>query len=56
VDIAIVCDTHMPRGDRRLRIIRLRALFPTADAVVFGHSHMPLHELSPEGFQIFKPW
>jgi hypothetical protein len=33
---------------------RLRALFPEADAVVFGHSHMPLHE-SADGFQIFNP-
>ena len=28
--------------------------FPTADAVVFGHSHMPLHERDG-GFQIFNP-
>ena len=42
-------------GPVRGRITRLRALFPTAHAVVFGHSHMPLHERSPEGFQIFNP-
>jgi putative phosphoesterase len=36
------------------RIKRLRLRFPDADAVVFGHSHMPLHER--EGaFQIFNP-
>jgi putative phosphoesterase len=37
------------------RISRLRALFPNADAVVFGHSHVPLHDRSPDGFQIFNP-
>ena len=28
--------------------------FPDADAVVFGHSHLPLHE-ERDGFQIFNP-
>jgi len=23
--------------------------------VVFGHSHSPLHERAPDGFQIFNP-
>jgi predicted phosphodiesterase len=32
----------------------MRARFPTADAVVFGHSHLPLHE-QRDGFQIFNP-
>ncbi|MFL5839120.1 MAG: metallophosphoesterase family protein [Thermoleophilaceae bacterium] len=36
------------------RLERMRALFPKADAVVFGHSHIPLHE-EREGFQIFNP-
>jgi putative phosphoesterase len=36
------------------RIDRLQRLFPEADAVVFGHSHAPLHE-SRRGFQIFNP-
>lgn len=39
-------------ADRRLD--RLRARFPDADAVVFGHSHLPLRE-EREGFQIFNP-
>ena len=26
-----------------------------ADAVVFGHSHLPLHERAADGFQIFNP-
>jgi uncharacterized protein len=37
------------------RIGRLRAQFPTEHAVVFGHSHIPLHERAPDGFQIFNP-
>ena len=39
-------------ADRRLQ--RLRRRFPEADAVVFGHSHIPLHE-EDGGFQIFNP-
>ena len=38
------------------RLARLRPRFPGADAVVFGHSHIPLHERDPAtGFQIFNP-
>src|SRR3954466_13771129 len=48
--IAMVHDA----GPRRGRVERLRAAFPDADAVVFGHSHMPLHDESG-GFQIFNP-
>ncbi len=36
------------------RLARLRARFPDADAVVFGHSHLPLHE-QRDGFHIFNP-
>ena len=36
------------------RLARMRAAFPDADAVVFGHSHIPLHERDG-GFQIFNP-
>lgn len=48
--VAVVHDSG-PRGGR---LSRLRARFPAADAVVFGHSHMPLHE-EEGGFQIFNP-
>lgn len=41
-------------GPRRGRLRRLRARFPDCEAVVFGHSHMPLHE-TDGGFQIFNP-
>ena len=37
------------------RLERLRLRFPDCAAVVFGHSHIPLHETAPDGFQIFNP-
>jgi putative phosphoesterase len=37
------------------RLERMRRRFPGADAAVFGHSHLPLHEHGREGFQIFNP-
>ncbi len=36
------------------RLRRLRLAFPECDAVVFGHSHIPLRE-EEDGFQIFNP-
>lgn len=41
-------------GARDGRLRRLRRRFPDADAVVFGHSHLPLHK-AKDGFQIFNP-
>jgi putative phosphoesterase len=41
-------------GPARGRIARMRRRFPDAAAVVFGHSHIPLHETDGE-FQIFNP-
>ncbi len=49
--IAVIHDAGPARG----RIARLRARFPDADAVIFGHSHIPLHERDGDGFQIFNP-
>ena len=48
--VAMVHDAGPSRG----RLDRLRGRFPGADAVVFGHSHLPLHEQA-DGFQIFNP-
>jgi putative phosphoesterase len=48
--LAIVHDAGPATG----RIKRLRLRFPEAAAVVFGHSHMPLHERDGD-FQIFNP-
>jgi uncharacterized protein len=50
VVLGVVHDAGPAKG----RLERLRARFPDADAVVFGHSHMPLHE-ERDGFQIFNP-
>jgi uncharacterized protein len=41
-------------GPSRGRLARMRRRFPEADAVVFGHSHIPLHEAAGD-FQIFNP-
>jgi uncharacterized protein len=50
--IAMVHDAG-PRNDR---LERMRRRFgDRADAVIFGHSHLPLHERAPDGFQIFNP-
>jgi putative phosphoesterase len=48
--IAMVHDAGPAKG----RLGRMRRRFPAADAVVFGHSHLPLHE-EEDGFQIFNP-
>jgi hypothetical protein len=52
VHIAMVHDA----GARTGRLERMRRRFgDQADVVVFGHSHMPLHEQAPDGFQILNP-
>jgi putative phosphoesterase len=48
--IAITHDAGPAQG----RIFRLRERFPHADAVIFAHSHLPLHEEEGD-FQIFNP-
>jgi uncharacterized protein len=43
-------------GPRPGRLERMRRRFgERADLLVFGHSHLPLHEEAPDGFQIFNP-
>ena len=50
--IAMVHDAGPAVG----RLQRMRARFgDVADALVFGHSHLPLHERAADGFQIFNP-
>jgi uncharacterized protein len=52
VAIGLVHDAGPARG----RLERMRARFPECSAVVFGHSHVPLHETTADGaFQIFNP-
>jgi uncharacterized protein len=53
LDGALIAMVH-DAGPAKGRLERMRLRFPDADAVVFGHSHMPLHE-EVEGFQIFNP-
>ena len=48
--VAVVHDA----GPKAGRLERMRLRFPEADAVVFGHSHLPLHERQGD-FQIFNP-
>ncbi|MEA2467402.1 MAG: uncharacterized protein QOJ57_1528 [Thermoleophilaceae bacterium] len=53
--IAVIHDAGPAKG----RLDRMRRRFPGVDAVVFGHSHVPVHERAPGGrsgrFQIFNP-
>jgi putative phosphoesterase len=52
---ARIAMTH-DAGVRPGRLERMRRRFDgRADAVVFGHSHLPLHERARDGFQIFNP-
>lgn len=51
VRIGVVHDA----GPASRRLERLRAWFPDTDAVVFGHSHIPIHERATDGFQVFNP-
>jgi putative phosphoesterase len=54
VRIGMVHDAGAAAG----RLARQRRAFPECDAVVFGHSHVPLHESVVEAgfaFQLFNP-
>jgi predicted phosphodiesterase len=41
-------------GPKEGRLARLRRMFPAADMVVFGHSHIPLQAVEGN-FRIFNP-
>ena len=49
--LAVVHDAGPEAGRRE----RLRRRFPGAGAVIFGHSHIPLHDAAPDGFFILNP-
>jgi putative phosphoesterase len=51
VTIGMVHDSGPTPGRAR----RVRALFPAADAVVFGHSHTPCNETGLDGQLLFNP-
>jgi putative phosphoesterase len=49
--IAVLHDAGPAAG----RLARMRRRFPDADAVIFGHSHIPLLQTAPDGFAILNP-
>jgi putative phosphoesterase len=51
VEVAMVHDS----GARAGREARMRRRFPTADVVVFGHSHIPWNEEGLDGQILFNP-
>jgi uncharacterized protein len=51
LQIAMIHDS----GARKGREARLRRRFPTADLVVFGHSHIPIDAPGLEGQRLFNP-
>jgi putative phosphoesterase len=50
ISVAMIHDSGPASG----RLRRMRAAFPAADLVVFGHSHIPLDASEP-GLRIFNP-
>ena len=50
VQVAMIHDS----GPRDRRTARMRQRFPTADLVVFGHSHIPM-DLTADGIRVFNP-
>lgn len=51
VRVGMVHDSGPTRG----RAARLHAMFPDADVVVFGHSHVPWDEEGVDGQRLFNP-
>jgi uncharacterized protein len=51
VSLAMVHDSG-PKGGRARRLHRW---FPSADLVVFGHSHLPFDEIGIDGQRLFNP-
>ncbi len=48
--LAMIHDSGPTSG----RLPRMRRRFPTADLVVYGHSHIPMN-VTDDGFRIFNP-
>jgi uncharacterized protein len=51
VRVAMVHDSGPSAG----RPSRMKRMFPDADVVIFGHSHLPLDEAGIEGQLLFNP-
>lgn len=49
--VAMIHDAGPPHG----RASRMRRAFPRAQVVIFGHSHIPLHERDADGLELFNP-
>lgn len=49
--IAMIHDAGPAAGRER----RMRRAFPYAAVVIFGHSHIPLHESGDDGLELFNP-
>jgi putative phosphoesterase len=50
VQVAMIHDSGQKAG----RTARMRRRFPTADLVVFGHSHIPM-DVTGDGVRVFNP-
>lgn len=50
LQVAMIHDS----GPKERRTARLRGRFPTADLVVFGHSHIPM-DATGDGLRVFNP-
>lgn len=51
VRVAMIHETGATKG----RAARVHKIFPDADVVVFGHSHMPVDEIGVGGQRLFNP-
>lgn len=51
VEVAMIHDSGASKGRER----RMRRRFPSADVVVFGHSHIPINRPGIEGQLLFNP-
>jgi hypothetical protein len=51
VRFAMVHETGQAKG----RELRCEALYPSADVLVFGHSHIPWDTTSPRGLRLLNP-
>ena len=51
VRIRMLHDSGTGEGRER----RTRRLFPDADVVIFGHSHIPIDTVAPDGWRLFNP-
>lgn len=51
LDIAVIHET----GPAARREERMDAAFPEPDLLVFGHSHIPWHTVTPRGMRLLNP-